>query len=181
MNPVNPMTPIDPLLYFWLFLKASLLSTGGLGNLPFLHQDLIALGWATEADFVVAIAVGQVSPGPNGLWTISLGYLTYGWLGAGLALIAITLPTLLALVIVALHRRVETHPLVQRFTLGITLGVIGLTLGVAWTLFCTTVTDWRGVMITLGALALALTKRVPIVLVLALAALAGWLLYGAPL
>ena len=139
------MTPINPVLYFWLFLKASLLSTGGLGNLPFLHQDLIALGWATEADFLVAIAVGQVSPGPNGLWTISLGYLTYGWLGAGLALIAITLPTLLALVVVALHRRVETHPLVQRFTLGITLGVIGLTLGVAWTLFSASVTDWRGV------------------------------------
>ena len=181
MTPIDPMAPIGPLLYFWLFLKASLLSTGGLGNLPFLHQDLIALGWATEADFLVAMAVGQVSPGPNGLWTISLGYLTYGWLGAGLSLIAITLPTLLALVVVALHRRVETHPLVQRFTLGITLGVIGLTLGVAWSLFSTTVTDWQGVMITLGALALALTKRVPIVLVLALAALAGWLLYGAPL
>ena len=27
--------------FFWLFLKASLLSTGGLGNLPFLHKDLI--------------------------------------------------------------------------------------------------------------------------------------------
>ena len=130
-GPDDPIAPIGPLLYFWLFLKASLLSTGGLGNLPFLHQDLIALGWATEADFLVAMAVGQVSPGPNGLWTISLGYLTYGWLGAGLSLIAITLPTLLALVVVALHRRVETHPLVQRFTLGVTLGVIGLTLGVA--------------------------------------------------
>ena len=80
------------LTFFLLFLKASLLSTGGLGNLPFLHQDLIALGWASEADFVTAIAVGQVSPGPTGLWSISLGYLTFGWWGAALALAALSFP-----------------------------------------------------------------------------------------
>ncbi len=171
---------MSPILYFWIFLKASLLSTGGLGNLPFLHQDLLALGWAHEADFVMAIAVGQLSPGPNGLWTISLGYLTYGWLGAGLSLVAITLPTLLALVVVALHRRVEAHPLVQSFTRGITLGVVGLTLGVAWTLFGANVTDWRGAAITAAAFALATSKRVRVVVILALAAAAGWLLFRAP-
>jgi chromate transporter len=171
---------MNPLLYFWLFLKGSLFSTGGLGNLPFLHQDLLALGWATETDFVSAIAVGQLSPGPTGLWTISLGYLTFGWAGAGLALIAITLPTLLALVVAALHRRVETRPAVQNFTRGITLGVIGLTLGVAWTLFWNNVNDWPGVAIMATACGLALSKRVPVVLLLALAALAGWLLYGRP-
>jgi chromate transporter len=166
-------------LYFWLFLKGSLLSTGGMGNLPFLHQDLIALGWAGESDFLAAIAVGQLSPGPNGLWTISLGYLTGGWLGAALSLVAITLPTLLALVVVAMHRRIETHPAVQSFTRGITLGVIGLTLGVAWSLFTASVTDWRGAAITVGALALALSRRVPVVVILLLGALIGWLLYGA--
>ena len=38
---------INPLIYFLLFLKASLFSTGGFSNLPSLHQDLIANGWAT--------------------------------------------------------------------------------------------------------------------------------------
>src|SRR5512133_903257 len=98
---------MTPLLYFWLFLKASLLSTGGLGNLPFLHKDLVALGWAKESDFITAIAVGQVSPGPTGLWSISLGYLTYGWLGAGLALVALSLPPLLALAVGAFYSRME--------------------------------------------------------------------------
>ena len=70
---------IDPLQFFLIFLKASLLSFGGLGNLPFLHTDLIALGWAQESDFLTAIAVGQMSPGPTGLWSISLGYLIYSW------------------------------------------------------------------------------------------------------
>lgn len=166
------------ILYFWFFLKGSLFSTGGFGNLPFLHEDLLAYGWATEADFVQALAVGNLSPGPNGLWTISLGYLSGGWLGAALSLLAITLPTLLILGVVALHRRVEDRPAVRNFTRGLSLGVVGLIIGVALTLFNSTVADWRGAAITAGALVLALSKRVPVLAVLALGAAAGWLLYG---
>ena len=70
---------INPLIYFLLFLKASLFSTGGFSNLPSLHQDLLANGWAKESYFGQSIAIGQISPGPNGLWVISLGYLTYGY------------------------------------------------------------------------------------------------------
>ena len=98
---------MNPLIYFWLFFKASLLSTGGLGNLPFLTKDLVSLGWAEESDFLTAIAVGQVSPGPTGLWSISLGYLTFGWLGAGLALAALSFPPLLTLVVAGFFNRLD--------------------------------------------------------------------------
>lgn len=166
------------LAYFWLFLKASLFSTGGLGNLPFLHKDLLASGWASEADFVTAIAVGQLSPGPTGLWSISLGYLTYGWLGAGLALLALSLPPVLILGVAAFYNQLETRPLMQNFTRGLTLGVIGLTLAVAWGLAGSAISDWRGIIIALGALGLALDERIPVILILAIAALVGCLLYG---
>ncbi len=165
------------LLYFWVFLKASLLSTGGLGNLPFLQKDLAALGWAQEADFVTALAVGQLSPGPTGSWSISLGYLTFGWAGAGLALAALSLPPLLVLVVAAFYNRLESQPLVQDFTRGLALAVVGLTLAVAWSLAGSTIEDWRGVLIAAAALALALSKRVPVIIILALAALAGIWLY----
>ena len=166
------------LLYFLLFLKASLLSTGGLGNLPFLHQDLIALGVAQESDFVTALSVGQLSPGPTGLWSISLGYLTLGWVGAGLAMLALSLPPLLALAVGAFYNRIEQIPAVQDFTRGLSLGVIGLTLAVAFGLASSTVDDWRGAAITAGALGLAVSKRVPVIVILALAGLVGCLLYG---
>jgi chromate transporter len=166
-------------LYFWFFLKGSLFSTGGFGNLPFLHQDLIAHGWATEEDFVQAMAVGQISPGPNGLWTVSLGYLTGGWFGAVLSMIAITVPTLLVIALAAAHRRVENRPSVRNFTRGLSLGVIGLILGVAWSLFGSNVTDWRGAAITVLALGLSLTRRVPALAVLGIGALAGWVLFRA--
>jgi chromate transporter len=165
------------LLYFWIFFKASLLSTGGLGNLPFLHKDLLNLDWASETDFVTAIAVGQVSPGPTGLWSVSLGYLVFGWAGAGLAMLALSLPPLLVLAVSSFYSKMENLAVVQDFTRGLGLGVVGLTAAVALGLARSAITDWRGLVIAAGALALAVSKRVPVILILALAALAGVLMY----
>jgi len=169
---------IDPLQFFLIFLKASLLSFGGLGNLPFLHTDLITLGWAQESDFLTAIAVGQMSPGPTGLWGISLGYLIYGWLGAGLALAALLIPPITILVVVAGYRRIEKNAGVQAFSSGLMLGVVGLLLGIAWVLSNSAIHDGWAAAITAGAAALALSKRVPTIAILALAALAGLIIYS---
>ncbi|GAB4563677.1 MAG: hypothetical protein Kow0047_12730 [Anaerolineae bacterium] len=171
---------MNPLVYFWLFLKASLFSTGGLGNLPILHEDLLARGWATEADFIQAIAVGRLSPGPSGLWVISLGYLTYGWLGAALALLAIWIPPLLILGVAALQERLADGPAAQRFMRGLGLGVVGLILAVTWTLARATIGDWRDLVIAVIALIMALSRKVPVLVLLGLAAIAGWALYGSP-
>ena len=168
---------MSPLLYFWLFLKASLLSTGGLGNLPFLNRDMLGLGWAKQSDFVTALAVGNISPGPTGLWTISLGYLTYGWLGSILATVALSLPPLLVLALSAVYNRIETQPQVQNFTRGLLLGVIGLTLAVALGLAKSSISDWYGILVAIAALGLALTKKIPVIIILALAAIFGCLVY----
>ena len=169
---------MNPLLFFWIFFKASLLSTGGLGNLPFLKEDLIGLGWAQPADFVTAIAVGNLSPGPNGLWSVSLGYLTFGWLGALLALVALSLPPLLTLVVAASYSSIEHRPVVQDFTRGLALGVVGLTLAVAFGLASSTIADWGGIFVAAGALGLAFSKRVPVIVIFFLAAVAGIVFYG---
>src|ERR1700730_13925137 len=116
---------INAFIYFLLFLKASLFSSGGFSNLPSLHQDLIAEGWAIEANFGQSLAIGQISPGPNGLWVISLGYLTYGPLGALLALIAITIPPFLVLAISAIYDRASKLSWVNALMRGVSLAVIG--------------------------------------------------------
>ncbi len=165
-------------LFFWLFLKASLFSTGGLGNLPILHQDLIGMGWAVEDDFLTALAVGQVSPGPTGLWSISLGYLLLGWAGAGLAVLALLIPPMLVLVLAHFYHRLEHLRSVQDFSRGLSLGVVGLALTVSIGLAGSAVVDWRGALIAGGALALVLSRRVPVIVILVVAALIGILLYG---
>src|SRR2546425_1303854 len=159
---------INPFIYFLLFLKASLFSTGGFSNLPSLHQDLIANGWAREADFGQSIAIGQLSPGPNGLWVISLGYFTYGYVGALIALIAITIPALLVLIVSAGYTRIEQHAWVQGAMYGVSLAVVGLLLSVVWTILRQPEVDWKGLLITLGAFGLALSRKVNILIILAL-------------
>jgi chromate transporter len=168
---------INPLIYFLLFLKASLFSTGGFSNLPSLHQDLIINGWATESDFGQSIAIGQISPGPNGLWVISLGYLTYGLTGALLALIAITLPALLVLLVSAGYSRIEHQTWVQGAMRGVSLAVVGLLLSVVWTILRQPGVDWKGTLIAAGAFGLGLSRKVNILLILGLAGLAGYILY----
>jgi chromate transporter len=172
-----PSEMIDPLIYFWLLLKASLFSTGGSGNLPSLHADLLTRGWATERQFAESLAIGQLSPGPTGLWVISLGYLTDGLRGALLATLAISLPPFVVLAVDRLHRRVGDHPAVQGFVRGLGLAVVGIFLVVLAQLLAGNGIDGRSLLLMLAGAGLALTRRVPVPVLLGLAAIAGALLY----
>ena len=164
---------MNALLYFALLLKASLFSLGGFGNVPSVHADFLARGWATERQFAESLAVGQTSPGPNGLWVISLGYLTYGLRGVVLALLAIVLPALLVLLVERFYRRVQHHPAVEGFVRGLGLAAVGIFLLVLYGLLRNVGLSPRSLLITLAALALGATRRVPAIAILSLAALTG--------
>ncbi len=168
---------IDPVLYFLLFLKASLFSTGGFSNLPSLHHDLLDARWAVETDFGDSIAIGQISPGPNGLWVISLGYLTDGYAGAALALCAIVLPALLVLAVAAVYARIERQRWVEGLMRGVSLAVVGILLTVCWTIVRQPGVDWTGWLIAAAAFGLAVSRRVHLIVILGLAGVAGYWLY----
>ncbi|MFN8442801.1 MAG: chromate transporter [Caldilineaceae bacterium] len=169
---------INPFIYFWTLFKASLFSTGGTGNLPSIHADFLARGWATDRNFAEALAIGQISPGPTGLWVICFGYLTDNLRGALLATLAISLPPFVVLAVDALHRRVGDHPLMKGFVHGLGLAVSGLFLVVVVRLLNETGIELRSMLIVLASIALALTKRVPVPLLLGLAGVAGTFIYS---
>jgi len=165
---------MHPLALFWIMFKAALLSTTGTGNLPIVHQDLLARGWATDRQFGESLAIGQISPGPTGLWVISLGYLVGGVRGAAVTLLAITLPPLLVLVLVhGFYRRWGSHPATQGFVRGLGLAVCGIFVIVLAGIMRSAGWSFTNLLIMLGAIGLGATRRVPVVLVLVLAALAG--------
>lgn len=168
---------MNPLVYFGLFLKASLFSTGGFGSLPSLHADLLARRWAGERQFVEALAIGQISPGPNGLWVISLGYLTNGSTGALLSLIALCLPPFLAIGVERLYRRVQHHPAVEGFVRGLMLAGTAIFAVVLTGFLKVDGPDVRSVGIALVSALLVVSRRVPLVVILGLAAAAGIVLF----
>ena len=168
---------IDPLTYFWLLLKGSLFSTGGSGNLPSIHADLLARGWATDRQFAEALAIGQISPGPSGLWVVCLGYLTDGLRGGLLATLAICLPPFLVIAVSGFHRRHGDHPAVKGFVRGLGLAVAGNVLVIMVILLRNNGIEARSLLIAAASIALGLTRRVPVGVQLGLACLVGVLVY----
>ena len=163
---------------FWIMLRAALLSTSGSGNLPMVHQDLLSRGWATDRQFAESLAIGQISPGPTGLWVISMGYFVGGLRGAALTLGAIALPPVLVLVLVhGLYRRWGHHPATQGFVRGLGLAVVGVFVIVLTGIMSTAGWNSTNLMITLGAIILGATRRVPVPVVLVLAAIVGIALF----
>jgi chromate transporter len=171
-------TTSHSLALFWIMFRAALLSTTGTGNLPIVHQDLLSRGWATDRQFAESLAIGQISPGPTGLWVISLGYLVGGLRGAALTLVAIALPPVLVLVLVhGLYRRWGHHPATQGFVRGLGLAVAGIFVIVLTGIMNTAGWTSTNLMITLGAIVLGATRRVPVLAVLVLAAIVGIALF----
>src|SRR5438128_4040360 len=97
-----------------------------MGNVPSLHDDLISMEWSNERQFAESLAVGQVAPGPNGLWVISQGYLMGGTGFALIALAAIILPPLFVLVLERVYSRIRRHPVVEGLVRGLSLAVVGV-------------------------------------------------------
>jgi chromate transporter len=168
---------IDPVKLFWLIFRATLFSTSGSGNIPMLYNDLRPLGYATERQFAEALAIGQITPGPTGLWVVSLGYFMDGVRGSLLAAVAVTLPPLLILVVERLYRHFGTHWAVQGFLRGLGLAVAGSFVIVIVGLVRGSTFDRSSLVIVLASIGLGITRRVPVPIMIAGAALLGILLY----
>ena len=165
------------------FMKAGAFTFGsGLAIVPFLHEGLVDhYGWLTDAQFVDAVAMGLISPGPVVIMATFAGYLVFGIAGAVLATAAVFLPVYLFVVVAGrFFRRFERHPRLKGWVKGATAAAAGAIAGAAIVIGRQTVSGWLSVAIGLVALGLLLqrVRRVPEPAVVVLAALAGVALHG---
>jgi chromate transporter len=168
---------MDWILFFGVVLKAILFSTGGFGPLPSLHTDFIAHGWASEKQFAEALSIGQITPGPNGLWVVSLCYLVAGLPGAVLACIALLLPPLLILIVQRCHARIAHHPATQGLLDGVVLVIVSFSVIVLAGMFRNNGVDIGMMVIAVISAVLAISRRVSANMILVCAALIG-LMFG---
>jgi chromate transporter len=181
--PLAPVTPIAPvasastatkLLLF--FLKAGALTFGsGLVIVPFLQQGVVRqYGWLSEHDFLVAVAVGMISPGPVVITATFVGYLVGGFWGSLAATVGIFLPSfvlvLIAAPILARHRANRN---VQGFIKGAYAAAIGTILGACVLLGRIAIGDWLTILIGLTALVVLFRWKVSNPLLMAVTAGAG--------
>src|SRR5471030_1545794 len=85
------------------FLKAGSLTFGsGLVIVPFLEQGLVQqFGWLDQRQFLIAVAIGMISPGPVVITATFVGYLVAGFWGSVVSTVGIFLPSFLLVLIAA--------------------------------------------------------------------------------
>ena len=165
------------------FVKAGAFTFGsGLAIVPFLHEGLVQdRGWLTEQQFVDAVAMGLISPGPVVIMATFAGYLVFGLAGAVVATVAVFLPVYLFVVVPGRFiRRYEDNPRLQGFVKGATAAAAGAIAGAAIVIGQQVVDGAASVAIGVVALAVLLQPkvRVPEPAVVLAAALVGVVAFG---
>jgi chromate transporter len=165
---------------FWYFAEAGAFVFGsGLAIVPFLHGSVVnEFHWLTERQFLDAVAVAMITPGPVVITVAFIGYLVAGPLGATLAAAGVFLPCYLFVIIPAPHfRRFAKDQRIKAFVDGVTAAAVGAIAGAVFVLGRRAIVDWRTAAIAVLAYAILVrSKKVPEPVLIAVAGIVGILL-----
>ena len=151
----------------------------GLAIVPFLHAGVVQrFAWLDERQFLDAVAVAMITPGPVVITVGFIGYLVAGPAGAVVAALATFLPCYLFTVIPAPHfRRLSRNRALKAFVDGVTAAATGAIAGAVWVLGRRALVDVVTAAIALATLLVLIRfKRVPEPVVIAAAGTLGILL-----
>jgi chromate transporter len=159
------------------FAKAAVVVFGsGLAVVPFLHGGVVGhYGWLTERQFLDAVAVSMITPGPVVITVAFIGYLVAGPLGGLVAAIGMFLPTYLAVVLAApsFHRVMASRHLKAAVD-GVTAAATGAIAGAVVVLGRRAIIDGPTITIAIVTLlVLVRVRRVPEPLVIIAAGVVG--------
>ena len=155
------------------FLKAGAFVFGsGLAIVPFLHSGVVNENhWLTESQFVDAVAVAMITPGPVVITVGFIGYLIAGFPGASIASLATFLPCYLFTVIPAPYfNKIVKYGSIKAFVDGITAAVVGALMGSVIVITAHSIKDIPTFLISLSSLLiLVYIKKIkePVIILLA--------------
>lgn len=99
------------LALYWVLLKATLFSFSGFGSLPQVRADLVVERRViTDEQLNRAVLVARMTPGPMGVYIVSVGYEANGVPGAAMGWLAMATPALLVVPILFVAGRIASHP-----------------------------------------------------------------------
>jgi len=165
---------------FLFFTEAGAFVFGsGLAIVPFLYGTVVEqYQWLTQREFVDAVAVAMITPGPVVITVAFIGYLVAGPIGATAAAIAVFLPCYLFVIIPAPYfERYAKKKGIADFVDGVTAAAVGAIGGAAIVLGRRAIIDWKTAAICGVAFAVVMwTKKIPEPVLIAAAAIAGLIL-----
>lgn len=162
------------------FAEAGALVFGsGLAIVPFLHGGVVdKLHWLSDRQFLDAVAVAMITPGPVVITVAFIGYLVAGLAGAVVAAIGVFLPSYLFVIVPApYYKRIAGNASIQAFVNGVTAAATGAIAGAGFVLGKRAVFDLPTAAILLVTLVvLTKVKKAPEPLVIAAAGVVGLVL-----
>ena len=161
----------------WFFTKAGAFVFGsGLAIVPFLYGGVVKeYHWLNEQQFVDAVAVAMITPGPVVITVAFIGYLVEGFPGACVAAFATFVPCYLFTILPAPYfKKYGKHPAIKAFVDGVTAAAIGAIAGAVLVLGKRMLSDIPSVLIAAATVGILLKfKKVPEPLIILAAALLG--------
>jgi chromate transporter len=159
------------------FAKAgSFVFGSGLAIVPFLYAGVVQEnGWLTEQQFLDAVAVAMITPGPVVITVGFIGYLVSGFSGAVVAALATFLPCYLFTIIPApFFHKIAQNKSIKAFVDGITASVVGALAGAVFVLGTKSITDIPTAMLAIATVfVLYRFKKIQEPKIILLAAIAG--------
>lgn len=166
----------------WYFAEAGAFVFGsGLAIVPFLHGGVVTrFHWLTDQQFLDAVAVAMITPGPVVITVAFIGYLVAGPIGASIAALATFVPCYVFTVIPAPYfRRFSKNASIKAFVDGVSAAATGAIGGAAIVLGRRALYDLPTVLIAIAALALLVRfKKVQEPLLIVAAGVVGVILTG---
>lgn len=162
------------------FTKAGAFVFGsGLAIIPFLQQGVVQqFGWLNEHQFLDAVAVAMITPGPVVITVAFIGFLVAGFAGAVMASIGIFLPVYLFTIVPApWFKRHRNNPQLKAFVDGATAAATGAITGAVIVLGARAITDLPTAAIGLVSLAVLWRFKIPEPIIVTISGLVGLILW----
>lgn len=167
---------------FLFFAKSGAIVFGsGLAIVPFLHSGVVAEhAWLTERQFLDAVAVAMITPGPVVITVAFIGYLVSGPIGSFVSALGVFLPCYLFVIIPAPYfQKFAKNKTIKFFVDGVTTAAIGAIAGAAIVLGKNAVIDIQtSIIATASLLLLIFVKKIPEPALILTAGAVGILLKG---
>lgn len=174
--PKQRLNSFEPMTLFFVFSKAALVVYGGgMAVIAFLYNDVVHVHqWLTETEFVDAVAIGTLTPGPLLISAGFIGYIAAGFIGSLFSVVGIFLPVYLCVVLfVPFFKRLIKIKAVEIFIRGVTAAASGAIAGSVYLLGKHVVVDFWTLGLGVIVFAALIKTKIPVPILLLAGGLAG--------
>ena len=162
------------------FTKAGAFVFGsGLAIIPFLQQGVVQqFGWLNDHQFLDAVAVAMITPGPVVITVAFIGFIVAGLPGSVMAAVGIFLPVYIFTIVPApWFKRHRDNPQLKAFVDGATAAATGAITGAVLVLTTRAIIDLPTAAIALVSLAVLWRYKIPEPIIVSVAGLVGLVLW----